>query len=205
MALTYDDTTTASLPGGIVIDKSKFLNYYNLRGLKRYYYSFILNSNLGKLNSKYPKDRVVQKWINLNEHFLYGCANPSIIINKSRGIYASYTDLTNDGGESTPVIKIIQLNNSSFKNLELNDNDKTVSVAMYFRKIEDVNARAWSDFEPLLPELFSVDKIACKMLQKKIKTPAWECLKIGLLQIENAEIPGLYHLKISNDLTHNAY
>lgn len=205
MAITYDDTTIASLPGGIVIDKTKFLDYYNLRGLRRYYYSLILNSDLEKLNSKHSKNRVVRNWIRLNEHFEYGCANPTIIINKSRGIYATYKDLTNDGGESTPVIKIIQLKNSLLENLELKNNEKTVSVAMYYRKRDDVNARVWSDFEPLLPELFSVDKMACKVLQKRIKNPAWECLKIGLSQIENVEIPGVYHVKISSDLTENAY
>lgn len=205
MAITYDDTTVAAIPGGILIDKSKFLNYYKVGLLWKVYYSFILNSNLEKLSTKYPKDKIVQQWISLNEHFQFGCVNPSIIINKTRGIYATYTDLTNDGGASTPVIKIVQIHNSAFKQLDVNDNDNTVSVALYSQKRENLDARAWSDFKPLLPELFSTDKLACQSTKEKISESAWQCLHLGLAQIENKELPGLHHLELSNDLTQKAY
>ncbi len=205
MALTFDDSTIAAMPGGISIDKSKFLSYYKVRGLWKLYYSNILNKNLELLNEKYPKNAIVQEWIHLNEHFQFGCANPALIINKQKGIYAAYTDLTNDGGTSTPVIKIVQLKNNLIKKLDLNDLDKSVSVAMYYQKLEEMNSRAWNDFNPLLPELFTKDKSSCQKLKEKIKDEAWKCLDIGLSQIENKELPGLYHVKIAPDLTQNAY
>ena len=205
MGITYDDTTIAALPGGIIIDKTKFLIFFEITGIRKTVYSMILSSKLKFLNKIFPKNSVVQEWISLNEHFQYGCANPTIIINKSKGIYATYTDLTNDIGDSTPVIKIVQIKNSALKHMELRDGNKTVTVSMYFRHIGDPNARTWSDFEPLLPHVFSNNVSSILHLQEKIKAQAWECLKLGLEQIEDIEKTGLYHVKLLEDLTKNAY
>ncbi len=35
-----------------------------------------------------------------------GCINPSIIVNKDKGLIATFTNLTNNGDNPTPVIKI---------------------------------------------------------------------------------------------------
>lgn len=205
MAITYDDTTIASLPGNIQIDKIKFLSYYHFKGIRKIYYSLVLNFKLENLNKIFPKNILVQKWIELNEHFQFGCANPSMIINKNQGIYATYTDLTNDGGNSTPVIKIVQLNNSRLNNLGYNNNDTIVTISMYYKRKDDLNTRSWSDFEPLIPDLYTENTNSVKTLKLAIKNSAWECLKIGLTQIDNLENPGLYNIELSNVITQSAY
>ncbi len=205
MALTYDDSTIASIPGRIKIDKSKFLKFYQISGVSNLFYSMILNIKLDRLNKVFPRNSIIQQWINLNEHFEYGCANPSIIINRSKGIFATYTDLTNDGGDSTPVIKIVQLNKSDFDQLNLKDNEKIVTVSMYYRNHDMVNSRIWSDFKPLIPHLFSNNSSAIIALQEKLSDQAWECLKIGLNQIDKIEKQGLYHIILAEELTKNAY
>lgn len=205
MAITYDDTTVASNPGGIKLDRTKFLHVHQITGTRKTMYHLLLKMKPGMLNKLFPNNPIIHNWISLSEQFLFGCANPTIIINESAGIYATYTDLTNDGGTATPVIKIVKMKRSEMAQHGLKNQEKTVTVAFYSRNLEHPNARSWADFNPVLPHLYSTDNAAIITLQKKIKAPAWECLQRGLTQIDNPEKPGLYHIQLPDELTKNAY
>ena len=205
MSITLDDSSKAALPGGINIDLTKFLDYYELGGLPRFLFKRLLNKPLETLKKKSGRSKIIFLYVHTNEHFEFGCVNPSIILDATRGLVATYTDLTNDGGEATSVIKIEQVTEPVFHDMAFKDMEEVATVSLYQQDETNENARAWKDFKPLLPHLFTADLGKCDAMKKRLNSAEWKCLHEGLKQIPNVHEEGLYHVNLDSELTDQTY
>lgn len=200
MAITYDETAVASHPGDITISPQKFLDYYNIKGLKRFYYLMLFKLPMEFLGKVMRNNSVVYEWIGRTEQFRFGCLNPSIVIDPERGLIATYTNLTNNGGMPTSVIKITSEKLYLIEGMKFIKGQKIPSVAMYYQSKEDPSATSWVDFDPRVPHCFSEDISLCNKLLDRLNKNNWLCVKIGLEQIQNKDEVGLYSVKIDPDI-----
>lgn len=198
MSLTVDDSTFASQPGAIQISASKYLDYHKYRGVKRMFYGILLTVPKAILFKLFKWDETVYDWIVTCELFTLGCINPAIILNKEKGLVASYTDLTSIGDQATPVVKISVQPLHLIKNMKTKSGQRISTVALYFRDMEHENATAWKDFHPLVPNCFTDDIDACLSCLEKIRPQAWTDLEFALSQIADKEKVGLYYVEMSH-------
>lgn len=205
MSFTIDDNTQASTPGQINISKIKYLEYVQLTGLAWLKYASLFKLPDNILFKLYHDDTIVFNYIQMVEQFKYGCLNPSIVINKQKGLLATYTNLTSYGEVQTHVIKISKEPLHLITNIQVENGQKLPSVALYYRNLEDEYAYAWSDFNPKIANCFTNDLNACNQLMSRCSEKAWKCLEIGLRQLKSKEIISLYHVDIDSDLVFNAY
>lgn len=205
MTHTVDETTQASTPGQIRISKSKYLDYFKVSGIKRlkYFLLFYLPQNI--LFKLFNSDKIVFDFIQKTEQFKYGCLNPTVVINKDRGIIATFTNLTSYGDDITPVIKISKEPLELITNLKIKNGQKLPTVALYTRNENDELATAWADFDPKIANCFTDDIAACNTLLGRISANGWQCLANGLSQIDNTEQIGLYYIDLEDDLVRDAY
>ncbi len=205
MSHTLDDSSSASHPGQILISVDKFLTSSGVTGIKRKYYAYLFKKPVSKLPRILLSNRLIRKWIRTSEHFLHGCINPSIIINKDKGIIATYTDLNNDSTVPTSVIKITSSNLHLIEGMELSNGQKIPTVSLYYQNELDPGANAWKDFEPLAAYCFSDNFNECDQLLSRLEGNEWECLMEGLKQVDDSEKIGLYRVNLPLNLTDNTY
>jgi hypothetical protein len=198
MSLTVDDTTFASQPGAIQISVYKYLDYHKCQGFTRMFYGILLSIPKTILFKLFKWNETVYDWIVTCELFALGCVNPSIIINKEKGIVATFTDLTCIGDSSTPVVKVSVQPLHLIKNMKAKNGQRISTVALYFRDMEHKNATAWKDFHPLVPNCFTDDMDACLSCLEKIRPQAWTDLEFALTQVADKEKEGLYHVEMSH-------
>ncbi len=203
MSITLDDTTQASNPGGIIISKEKFFQYFEITGAKRALYNLIFKLSKSTLYRLFEGNNTVRAWIHTSEHLEFGCTNPSVIINPQKGLIATFTNLTSIGNKPTPVIKISREKLHLIQDKELKDGIRIASIALYYRGEPD--AKAWADFDPIVPHCFCTDTRPCDKKTESIHPNAWKCLETGLHQIENKEKAGLYYITLDKQLVNSAY
>lgn len=203
MSFTLDDTTQASNPGGIIISKEKFFQYFEITGVKRSFYSLVFKLSKNALYRLFEGNKTVMSWIHTSEHLEFGCTNPSVIINSEKGLIATFTNLTSIGNKPTPVIKISRDKLHLIQNKELKNGMRIASIALYYRGEPNVNA--WADFDPIIPHCFCTNTKSCDDKTDSIYPNAWKCLETGLNQIENKENAGLYHITLDEKLVNSAY
>lgn len=190
---TVDEDTQASTPGEVAVSKEKFLNYHDLKGLARKKYAFLLSLPLTVLHKRFSGDPVVYDFIQKTEQFRAGCLNPSIIINKAKGIIATYTDLTANGEVPTPVIKISKERLELVTNIKILTGQRLPSVSIYFGRPSE-SPDAWDDFDPRVVNCFTDDLIAYAWQMQRLAEEDWKMLEEGLSQINDLEALGLYYL-----------
>jgi uncharacterized protein DUF3239 len=204
--ITLDERTLASHPGAIKISIKKFLAYKSIHGLKNIYYRVVLMLPKQYLFLRFKNDKVVDEWIEKTEQFKYGCINPSVIINKNKGIVATYTDLANsDKAAREPVIKIWKEKLELIDNTYISSGQKVSTVSTYSSDKEDSEANAWANFHPNIPNCFTDDLQQCETAMQQLNEIAWRCLEIGLDQIKDKEALGLYYIEIDEDMVYEAW
>ncbi len=203
-SLTLDNTTSASIRAKINISQNLFLNYIEIKGIQKIIYSQLLKIPYKLLHKLFKNNEIVNNWISTKEHLDYGCLNSSIIINKEKGIIATFTNLTSYGDIPTPVIKIHTVRLDLFKAVPLKNGDRIPTVSLYYRDEENPNASAWADFEPLFTGTFSNKAYDFVHTLNKLNDSNWECLELGLEQIEDKEDEGLYYITLDDDLVNNS-
>lgn len=204
MKLTVDNSSKASMPGQIKISRKKYLDYLGLSGIIRLRYLLLFYLPKKILFKLFHSDIIVFHFIQTTERFLYGCLNPTIIINKNKKLIATFTNLTSHGNKVTPVIKISEEPLHLIKNIKIENGQKLPTVALYERNPKDIFASAWIDFDPKIANCFTDDIKACNKLLSRITDKGWKCLAEGLSQLEDHEAIGLYHVKIDAELVRNA-
>ncbi|GEM_PF-7100578 len=205
MSLTLDDRSQASLPGGLTVDLNKYLDYHGLESIFRWYYHRKLNYPMDELKRKASRSSIVYSYIHTCEHLKHGCINPSIVLDAHIGLVATYTDLTNDGGEATSVIKIMKIKKPVFFQMGFKSGEEIATVSLYQADENRLNARAWIDFEPLIPLLLCADYKECQRTKDRLGSAEWKCLYEGLKQVPNVSKPGLYYVSLDSDLTDQTY
>ena len=205
MPVKFDHSTVASHPGKTKISSKKFLDYHNVRGLRRAFYAFIFKKPQDQLD-KYPRFfRLIEEWKLAEIQFEYGCLNPSMIIDIDKGLIATFTNLTNNGSDPTPVVKISQQKLHLIQDKRLYVGQKIPSVSLYFRSLKEPEGNAWGDFEPLLPHYFSESMSECDDLLNRLNDKQWKCLEFGLEQVQTPTQTGLYHVVLDAKLVNTAY
>ena len=194
MSLIVGDSAKASRPGEINIDPGKFLDYFDVGGVKKIYYLslFKILSN-EVLIRRFENDTVIHNYIEKVEHFQLGCVNPSVVVNKSKGIIATYTNLANNSGAFVPVIKVTQERLDLVRNMPVFDGKKIATVSLYMG-YEDQEQDAWFDFEPYLPNCFTDDLSAYRHCFDRMEKKDWDNLDEAIGLLENPEDPGLYYI-----------
>jgi len=205
MKHTVDNTTHASTPGQIQISKRKYFNYIKLTGFMRLKYHLLFSFPQNFLFKLFHSDNIVFDFTQKTEQFKYGCLNPTVVINKDKGLIATFTNLTSYGTDITPVIKISKEPLELISNVEIKNGKKLPTVALYMRNVQDEFATAWSDFDPKVANCFTDDLEACNKLLSRISANGWKCLENGLNQIDNKERTGLYYVDLDVELVRNAY
>ena len=190
MTHTVDDTTQASTPGQIEISKKKYLDYLGLSGVLRLKYSFLLSLPISFLFKLFRSNNIVYDFIQKMEQFKYGCLNPTIVVNKEKGLIATFTNLTSYGDDITPVIKISKEPLHLIKNIQIVNGQRLPTIALYTRDLEDEYASAWVDFDPKIANCFTDDLNACNHLLSRMSKNGWQCLQQGLNQLEDIENEG---------------
>lgn len=79
------------------------------------------------------------------------------------------------------------------------------TVAIYERNEQEEYAKAWANFDPKIANCFTNDLKACNKLLSRVSENAWQCLSIGLKQLDNLEEIGLRHVDIDIDLVNNSF
>jgi hypothetical protein len=196
MSLTLSDFAEASRPGGIKISARKFLDYFGIKGVKRFYYLLIMSFPKRITYKLFSNDKVVYTWISLCEQFESGCINPSVIINKDNGLVATFTNLNYTGLNPVPAIKFTYAKLHLIKNIEISNWQKIATVAIYMRYEKQTVPNAWDDFRPLVPNCFT-DKVQdCNNAFNKLNQYSWQCLEMGLKQIKYNPETALYYVNI---------
>ncbi len=204
MSLIVDDTTSASIPGEIVISKDKYLEYQDIKGMVRLYYRLLLGFSDKWLYRNYKKNRIIFGWLYKKEQFKSGCVNPTVVVDKEKGLIATFTNLTSIGNRPTPVIEISIEKLHLIKNIAISDGQRLATVALYERG-EDPNAKAWANFDPKVPNCFTDNIESCNMTIRRVSKNAWKCLDKGLEQVPTKDTPGLYSVQVDSVLVNNAY
>lgn len=205
MSIIVDETSEAAFPGHVKIEPIKFLAYFKVTGLRKIYYLLLLSvCPTNVLHRVFKNDAIIIQWIEKVEHFQMGCINPSIIVNKDKGLIATFTNLTNNGDNPTPVIKISHEKLNLIKGREILNGQKNPTVALYLG-YDNSEATAWKDFEPYIPNCFTNDVNAYNFTLNSVSINAWQCLQLGLEQIDDIEVPGLYYVNIDKDLVNASY
>ena len=205
MTHTVDENTIASSPGQIEISKIKFFDYIELMGIKRIKYNILFSLPSNFLYKLFSSDEIVYDYIQKQEQFKFGCLNPTIVINKEKGLIATFTNLTSIGDEITPVVKISKEPLGLIKSIKVVNGQKLPTVALYTRNTEDEFATAWTDFTPKVANCFTDDLTICNELLSRLSSNSWKCLDLGLAQVYDKEQEGLYYVKLQKDLVQSSY
>ncbi|MCC6370058.1 MAG: DUF3239 domain-containing protein [Bacteroidia bacterium] len=203
MAFTVDENTKASSPGQIQISKRKYLDYVGLKGPKRLIYKLLFSLPTNFIYKYFGTNNLVYDYIQKQEQFKIGCLCPTIVINKDKGLIATYTNLTLRGTKVTPVIKISKEPLARIKNITINNGQKLPTVSLYYAKANDEFATAWADFDPKIAHCFTDDLNACNHLLSRITESSWRCLELGIEQVDDKLTEGLYHIKLEKSLVNN--
>jgi hypothetical protein len=206
MKYTVDDTTVASIPGGIPVSLEKFMRYYDIdgwQGLKLRLISLLPKATIHRIFKNWLPALL---WLRINEQFMYGCINPAIVIHKDQGLMAVFTNLTSVGNNPTPVIKIYKerLDLIKFPD-EIYNGLRLATVSLYEKNMDDPYATSWIDFSPLLSNCFTDDSALCNKALQSISAVSWQCLETGLKQVSEKDKEGLYHVELDKELTNIAY
>lgn len=205
MTYLLDETTQASAPGQIEISRKKYLDYMGVKGIARLKYSLLLRLPTSLLFKRFRSDDIVLDFIYRIEQFRHGCLNPTIVINKEKGLIATFTSLTAYGEDTVPVIKISKEPLHLITNIPVSTGQRLPTVSFYERDPEDEDAPAWVDFFPKIANCFTDDLKACNHLLSRMTEEGWQCLEQGLAQLDDLEKPGLYYIELDDELVRSAY
>lgn len=203
MSYTVDDTTYAAIPGKISISSRKFLEYFDVKGIRKWIYYLILMLPKSFLFTVLKNNTIIYHWISANEHFKFGCVNPAIVLNKEKGLVAVFTNLTNSGNDPTSVIKIYEEKLQLIQE-KVSNGQRICTVAVYYRNPKQADAKAWIDFDPKVPDCFTNDSVVCTQIMNRLSANSWKCLEIGLTQLKENKL-GLHHLDLDKELVNSSY
>lgn len=189
----------ASLPGEISISLDKFLIYRQISGIKKLFYKFILSKSDAFLEKYFSNNEIVYDWILKKAHFEKGCINASIVIDKQKGLLATFTNLRYGGELDRPTIKITKVDFDLIKNVSIENNQLLPTVALYGPEYDQFEF-VWEDFYPLLPHIFTDNYQEIDNAFNKLNNSDWERLSAGLAQINDIYREGLYPVEISRKL-----
>ncbi|GAB3512561.1 DUF3239 domain-containing protein [Emticicia fontis] len=189
--------SSASNPGNITLSVSKFLNYYDIKGINRIKYEIILRNK--SLQEKYNSDVLVNNWNVQCGKFKDGCVNPGILINNETGIMAVFTDMSMDAENAKhEAIKILKIDTQKLSKLKLPNGALVATVAHYFANDKSWEEGRWVDFNPELPHFYSRNLGEYDRAYKSIPDNEWQKLVKAYNALgERRNQEGIYYVQFS--------
>jgi hypothetical protein len=127
--------------------------------------------------------------IRINEHFRYGCVNPSVVVSTNPSLIAVFTDLTT-GKVPRHVIKILPQPLRWMKNGVPSVGTRLATVALYEGIIQKGH---WDNFYPIVVNCVTGSQNDIERVFQSIPEWEWEQLEIGINYIRTTKI-GLYNI-----------
>lgn len=131
-------------------------------------------------------------WKRLREHFLFGCANPAVVIATHPCLVAVYTDLTKGQGEF-PVIKVVRFPRRAL-GTSVRIGDRVPTVSLYGNNAP--TEPHWYDFFPLpVTSATSKQEVVARVVQD-LGDAEWASLDQHLAHVTTLTTPGLYFTEL---------
>lgn len=192
----------AALPGQTAIQIDKFKRYYKFNSLNIFFLKLCLllpEATFTNLSSYF---NVLFKYRRIKHQFANGCVNPAMIVDADNGLVATFTNLTKQGENQYPVIKITKEKTGLIKNEKVKNGTLFSSIAVYEGFDND---EAWIDFHPIVTNCLTDDMDVCNKNKTILNNLAWDCLQLGLKQIEKPYQIGLYQVNLNDEMVQQAY
>lgn len=197
---TLDNSTSAALPGSLLLSQSKYAKYFGKRPS-----TVALASSLPWFARHLPViGNHVVHWTEIKEHLENGCLNPAEIICEKKGLVAAFTSLTAAGEETNPVIKVWRERIDLIEPQGGLKGARFAAVSTYYRTSESWRKKCWSDIQPYLVNCLVDDELECEAAKSRLKPLAWKALEIGLQNLKNTN-EGLHIVDVPHDIVWNAY
>lgn len=195
---TMDDSTRASSPGGIRVSRLLWLRHYPkwpflwaaslivmvvLAWMVHWVFWIPAGLLLG-MNFLY--------WKRIQEHFLHGCVNASVVVSLDPMWIAVATDLSKGIGDY-PAIKIIHKELSRIGGQQPQVGSRLPTVALYASDGKDETPH-WVDFDPRPAQCATSDDRELQRLMDSIDSEDWDDLDARLGEIPRPYHVGLYRL-----------
>lgn len=197
-ALTVDNRTRASNPGGLRVQYLVFLRSYPLFGL--WCFGSLAASlalapwNLTFLILAVLLGAVAALWlIRVREYFQHGCVNAAKVVSHRPDLIAVITDLTTGKG-NTPVVKIVPHPLGRMSGGRPPVGTRLATVALYSGNGQKGH---WDNFFPVAVNCATADRGAIQSLLRGIPARDWVELDEGLSQVSNPKAPGLYNVDLA--------
>lgn len=193
--LFMDDSTRASNPGGVTVQKSVWLRYYPkwpliLGGLLlvsvvlwlTVHWAFFFAALVMLLVNRLY-------WRSTTERMTFGCTNPGFVVAADPTLIAVMTDLSKGLGDY-PVVKIIRQDVPDLPKRPVKVGRKVATVAVYKPTADDIPH--WAGFEPRPVECTTGNLSQIKRSLQSVAAEDWEELKQALRHVPKPYTPGTY-------------
>lgn len=195
---TLDNTTVASNPGGIKVEPLIWLR--NDPFWPSVWFLLLLVSTF--ISVKYGAGFLlfvglfvaanIFYWQRIRDHFMHGCANPSVIVGIDPVLVATGTDLSKGDGEY-PAIRIVQQDLNFIQGQAPKVGDRLVSVALYNPQSGDNGSSpCWGSFDPIPVDFATSNLQAKRISMSTFGTGDWSELDDWLAEVPKPYQPGLY-------------
>ena len=195
---TIDQTTQASHPGGIKTSPFKWLMSYPTWPLVWFVPLCLFVALAIFVHWLFWIPVAFFAWANrfywrrVHDHFMFGCANPAMIVNMEPMLIASATDLTKGGGEF-PVIKIVEKNIKTANGETPQLGTRLVTVALYQQHPDDDGSMPrWRTFDPRPVDCVTSDVSAMQRVMASLGSDDWQSLDDGLAKLPKPRVAGQY-------------
>jgi hypothetical protein len=199
-----DSSTTAALPGGLVVSRGKYAEYFGRNALDRWCYRRCSYLPWGARSLPGVGARIVH-WHRIQEQLQYGCLNPAVVVDAERRLIAVYTSLTAWGDQPTPVIKILRERLDLIRHSRVTDGSRLAAASIYWRTDESWARGCWSDFSPVVVDCLVDDQRLCAEAVARLKPLAWQALQIGVRCLCGRYAQGLYAVQVPAETARDAY
>jgi len=199
-SVTLDDSAQASNPGGLSVERIRWFSSYPawpliwllsaalflILALSAHWLFWIPVVLLVLMNWMY--------WKKVSEHFMYGCANPGIVVSLDPMLIAVATDLTKGDGEY-PVVRIIRKELSSICGKPPQVGALVPTVALYYAS-SNPDQSHWETFDPRPVDCATSDLSEAQRIANSFSKEDIEELKRWLSQVPKPYKPGLYPIQL---------
>lgn len=121
-------------------------------------------------------------WLSMYEHFICGDLNPAIVVDASRNLVATYTDLSSTHLMSFPVIKVFREKLDRIRR-PVREGDTFAAVSLYYGDGQLNGIQRWNGFIPIVANCVVEDEEICAFAKAKIPDSHWQALTVGLSQL----------------------
>lgn len=198
---TLDNKTVAAIPGALQLSDRKFELYTGIK-VNRF-----LWSHLWGLARHFPAIRKKAfLYVQTREMLQFGCLVPAVVLDPTQNLIAVFSNLTAIGDVPTPVVKITR------ERLDLIDPSVPIHVgarlgaaSIYLRTNESMEYGQWSDLRAIVADCLVEDRRSCEAARSRLSPLAWQCLDIGLSQIQPPWNEGLFYVNLPHEMVNDAF